>query len=122
MVKDGSDIDFQNLAALLGPTLIASGAMVIADLDAMPGLDRRHGAKPDAGRAGRLCRLRARPRMVYSHNRWAGGWPVLVTVMGSLSLVVGLIRMIFPMQIAAMASKLARRPAARSSRSGWIFC
>jgi hypothetical protein len=45
--------------------------------------------------------------IVYFHNRWTGGWPVLVTVMGWLSLVVGLLRMVFPTQMAAMATKLA---------------
>jgi hypothetical protein len=45
--------------------------------------------------------------IVYFHNRWTGGWPVLVTIMGWLSLVVGLLRMVFPTQIAAMATKIA---------------
>jgi hypothetical protein len=34
--------------------------------------------------------------IIYFHNRWTGGWPMLVTVMGWLSLVVGLLRMVFP--------------------------
>jgi hypothetical protein len=34
--------------------------------------------------------------IVYFHNRWTGGWPVLVTLMGWLSLVVGLLRMVVP--------------------------
>jgi hypothetical protein len=45
--------------------------------------------------------------IVYFHNRWTNGWPVLVTVMGWLSLVVGLLRMVFPTQLAAMATKIA---------------
>ncbi len=45
--------------------------------------------------------------IVYFHNRWMGGWPVLVTVMGWLSLVVGLLRMVFPTQIAALTTKIA---------------
>ena len=39
--------------------------------------------------------------IVYFHNRWTRGWPVLVTVMGWLSLVVGLLRMVFPTQLIA---------------------
>jgi hypothetical protein len=45
--------------------------------------------------------------IVYFHNRWTGGWPVLVTVMGWLALVVGLLRMIFPTQLAALTAKIA---------------
>jgi uncharacterized protein YjeT (DUF2065 family) len=59
--------------------------------------------------------------IVYFHNRWTGGWPVVVTVMGWLSLVVGLIRMIFPTQIAAMASKLAPAPGGALIAIGVVF-
>jgi hypothetical protein len=45
--------------------------------------------------------------IVYFHNRWTGDWPVLVTIMGWLSLVVGLLRMVFPTQIAALTTKIA---------------
>ena len=45
--------------------------------------------------------------IVYFHNRWTRGWPALVTVMGWLSLVVGLVRMVFPTQIAALTTKIA---------------
>ena len=40
--------------------------------------------------------------IVYFHNRWTGGWPMLITLVGRLSLVIGLIRMVFPMQLAAI--------------------
>jgi hypothetical protein len=45
--------------------------------------------------------------IVYFHNRWTWGWPVLVTFMGWLSLIVGLLRMVFPAQLAALATKIA---------------
>jgi hypothetical protein len=41
------------------------------------------------------------------HNRWTGGWPMLITLVGWLSLVIGLIRMVFPMQLAAIMAKSA---------------
>ena len=34
--------------------------------------------------------------IVRAPNRWTGGWPVLVTLMGWLALLGGLIRMIAP--------------------------
>ena len=34
--------------------------------------------------------------IVRAHNRWTGGWPVLVTLTGWFVLVVGLIRMFAP--------------------------
>ena len=111
----------KTIAALLGPTLVASGAMVLANLDAMPALIEGMAQSPMlvvlAGYAAFVPGL----AIVYFHNRWTGGWPVLVTVMGWLSLVVGLIRMIFPMQIAAMASKLAPAPGGALIAIGVVF-
>ena len=100
----------KTIAALLGPTLVASAATVLANLDAMPTLIEGMARSPMlvvlAGYAAFVPGL----AIVYFHNRWTGGWPVVVTVMGWLSLVIGLMRMIFPMQIATMASKLAPAP------------
>ncbi len=111
----------KTIAALLGPTLVASGAMVLANLDAMPALIEGMAQSPMlvvlAGYAAFVPGL----AIVYFHNRWTGGWPVLVTVMGWLSLVVGLIRMIFPTQIAAMASKLAPAPSGALIAIGVVF-
>ncbi len=111
----------KTIAALLGPTLVASGAMVLANLDAMPALIEGMAQSPMlvvlAGYAAFVPGL----AIVYFHNRWTGGWPVLVTVMGWLSLVVGLIRMIFPTQFAAMASKLAPAPSGALIAIGVVF-
>jgi hypothetical protein len=46
-----------------------------------------------------------------AHSVWAGGWPVLVTVLGWLAILGGLMRMFFPMQLAALAAAMAQRPA-----------
>ncbi len=110
----------KTIAALLGPTLIASAAMVLANLDAMPTIIEGMAQNPMlvvlAGYAAFVPGL----AIVYFHNRWTG-WPVVVTVMGWLSLIVGLIRMIFPMQIAAMASKLAPAPGGAFIAIGVVF-
>ncbi len=110
----------KTIAALLGPTLIASAAMVLANLDAMPTIIEGMAQNPMlvvlAGYAAFVPGL----AIVYFHNRWTG-WPVVVTVMGWLSLIVGLIRMIFTMQIAAMASKLAPAPGGAFIAIGVVF-
>ena len=111
----------KTIAALLGPTLVATAAMVLANLDTMPTLIEGMAQNPMlvvlAGYAAFVPGL----AIVYFHNRWTGGWPVVVTLMGWLSLVVGLIRMIFPTQIAAMASKLAPAPGGALIAIGVVF-
>jgi hypothetical protein len=111
----------KTIAALLGPTLIATAAMVLVNLDAMPTLIEGMAQSPMlvvlAGYAAFVPGL----AVVYFHNHWTGGWPVVVTVMGWLSLIIGLIRMIFPMQIATMASKLAPAPSGMLIGIGVVF-
>jgi len=111
----------KTIAALLGPTLVATAAMVLANLDAMPTLMEGMAQSPMlvvlAGYAAFVPGL----AVVYFHNHGTGGWPVVVTVMGWLSLIVGLIRMVFPMQIAAMASKIAPAPGGMLIAIGVVF-
>jgi hypothetical protein len=97
----------KTIAALLGPTLIATAVSLLANLGTsqtlIEGLSQIPALIMIAGYAAFVPGL----AIVYFHNRWTGGWPVLVTVMGWLSLVVGLLRMVFPTQLAAMATKIA---------------
>jgi hypothetical protein len=93
------------IAALLGPTLVATAAMVLLNLDAIPAIVDELSKSPMlivlAGYAAFVPGL----AIVYFHNRWTGGWPMLITLVGWLSLVIGLIRIVFPMQLAAIMAK-----------------
>ena len=92
----------KTIAALLGPTMIVGALMVLANLDAMPGVVDELSKSPMlivlAGYAAFVTKL----AVVDFHNRWTGGWPVLITVFGWLSLVVGLIRIVFPVRLAGI--------------------
>jgi hypothetical protein len=97
----------KTIAALLGPTLIASAIALFANLATaqtiIEGLSKDPALIMIAGYATFVPGL----AIVYFHNRWTGGWPVLVTVMGWLSLIVGLLRMVFPTQLAALTATIA---------------
>ena len=92
----------KTIAAMLGPTLVASGAMLLLNLSAMPAILEEASKGPlliiFAGYAAFVPGL----SIVYFHNRWSSGWPVLITIFGWLSLIVGLVRMLFPMQLASV--------------------
>jgi hypothetical protein len=47
--------------------------------------------------------------IVYCHNRWTAGWPMLISAVGRLSVVMCFIRIAFPMEMAAVMVK-ARPP------------
>ena len=95
----------KTIAALLGPTLLATALMVLVNLDAMPTIIEELSNSPMlivlAGYAAFVPGL----AIVYFHNRWTGGWPVLITLVGWLSVIVGLIRMVFPVQLAGIMVK-----------------
>ena len=109
------------IAALLGPTLVASSISLLANLgDAqilISGLSQYPALIMIAGYAAFVPGL----AIVYFHNRWTASWPVLVTVMGWLSLIVGFLRMVFPAQIAAMAAKMGPSAAAVFPVAAFVF-
>jgi hypothetical protein len=92
----------KTIAALLGPTLVATAAMVLLNLGAIPEMIEELSKFPMlivlAGYAAFVPGL----AIVYFHNRWTGGWPVLITVFGWLSVIIGFARMVFPMQLAGI--------------------
>jgi len=95
------------IAALLGPTLVVSGAMALFNLDAMPAIVEELSKSPMlivlAGYAAFVPGL----AIVYFHNRWTSGWPVLITLLGWFSLIVGFIRIMFFPQLAGLMTKAA---------------
>jgi hypothetical protein len=97
----------KTIAALLGPTLVASAVSLLANLHTaqiiIEGLSKDPALIMIAGYAAFVPGL----AIVYFHNRWTGGWPVLVTVMGWLALIVGLLRMVFPTQLAVLTARIA---------------
>lgn len=86
--------DSKRIAGLLGPTLIAvaiTEAMNLRFLTAFIGPS--HG--PLVYLNGTLLFV-AGLAIVRAHNRWTGGWPLLVTLVGWFVMLGGLIRMIAP--------------------------
>jgi len=94
------------IAGLIGPTL----ACVAVSLFINPGLAAQMGAELAGAHlliliagAGTLA---AGLAIVMSHNVWRG-WPVIVTVFGWLAIVSGVVRILFPRQIAELAPGVA---------------
>jgi hypothetical protein len=46
--------------------------------------------------------------IVRAHNVWTRGWPILVTILGWLAVLGGLVRMLFPIRLAAIAASLGQ--------------
>lgn len=90
----------KTIAALLGPTLVATALMLFTNLGAMPAMIDELSRSPILIILAGYAAFAPGLAIVYFHNRWEAGWPVLITLIGWLSVIVGLIRMVFPVQLA----------------------
>ena len=93
----------KTIAALLGPTLIASGASIL-NLDAWPGMVDQAFHNPALVFVSGYLLFVAGLAIVYFHNQWKGGWPVVVTALGWLAVVGGLLRILFPTRLGEIAT------------------
>jgi len=94
------------IAGLMGPLLLAIGIAILLNRGLFPAmagqLAENYGLVFIAG----MLALVAGVAVVRIHNVWSGGWPVIVTVLGWLSIVGGLARMWFPQMAAPIANSL----------------
>lgn len=95
------------IAALLGPALIVSAAMVFINLDATPTIIDELSKSPMLIVLAGYAAFAPGLAIVHFHNRWTAGRPVLITLMGWLSLVIGLVRILFPVRLAGIMTTAA---------------
>ncbi len=95
----------KTIAALLGPTLIASAASIFLNLDAWPGIVDQAFHNPALVFVSGYPLFVAGLAIVYFHHQWKGGWPVMVTALGWLAVVGGLLRILFPTRLAEIATR-----------------
>jgi len=82
----------QQIAGLIGPTLVA---LILSENPFMNPHLYDQQIPPVVYLSGTLF-LVAGLATVRAHNRWTGGWPVLVTVIGWFAVFLGLFRMFMP--------------------------
>lgn len=100
------------LAGLMGPTLVAIAASMLVNFASFPELAEQISRDPGVIFLSGILLLVAGLAIVRAHNIWVGGWPVLVTILGWLAILSGLVRMLFPIRLAAMAAEIAHTPGA----------
>jgi hypothetical protein len=92
------------IAGLIGPTLVAIAAAMLINFASFPALAEQISRDPALIFVSGVLLLVAGLAIVRAHNIWAGGWPVLVTVLGWVAVLGGLVRMLFPIQLAAIVA------------------
>ena len=100
--------NWKTLAGLIGPTLIALAAATLINLGSISTLVESVSHDPALVMVSGVLSFVAGLAVVRVHNHWAGDWAVLVTILGWLLLVGGLVRMLFPIWLAGMAANFAQ--------------
>lgn len=95
------------LAGLIGPTFVAVAVSMLLNLSFLPALIEQGSANPALILTTGVITFVVGLAIVRAHNHWSGGWPVVVTVLGWLFLLGGLVRVLFPTQLASAAIGLA---------------
>jgi hypothetical protein len=84
------------IAGLMGPLLLAIGAALFINRDFFPSMALEMARNQGLIFLSGILSLLAGVAVVRVHNIWSGGWPVIVTVLGWLAVIGGLVRMWFP--------------------------
>jgi hypothetical protein len=97
------------IAGLVGPTLVAVMAAMLLNLGSMELLTQEISREPMLILVSGVLLFIAGLAIVRVHNHWAADWPTVVTVLGWLAIAGGLIRMLFPIQLAAVVPGVGER-------------
>ena len=93
----------KSIAGLIGPTLVAGAIAVLLNLGTWPDLVEQGFRDPALIFVSGFPLFVAGLAIVRAHNRWTGGGPVVVTVVGWFGLLGGLSRILFPTRLASIA-------------------
>lgn len=96
------------LAALIGPTLTALAVSMLINVNSMTALIEGASRDPIVILLSGTMTFVAGVAIVRVHNFWTGGWFVAVTVLGWLFVLGGLVRILLPFQLAAMAAEVSQ--------------
>jgi hypothetical protein len=99
------------IARLIGPTLVALGLAVLVHPDRMGRLAQEMLASEALLFLTGLITLPAGLAIVNTHNRWEGGWPVIITVFGWLLVVGGAVRLLLPGAVKAIGAAMTANAA-----------
>ena len=106
-VSQQSDATSRLIAALLGPVFVISGLLVLFNPQALPGIIRAFVADPTLVVLAGYMSFVPGLAIVYFHNRWARGWPLLVTLSGWICVVVGAGRIVLAYRLTPLIGAAA---------------
>jgi hypothetical protein len=109
------------LAKLLGPFFLAVGAGLLFNGAAFRGIADEFLRSPALVFLAGLIVMPAGLAIVLTHNAWVLNWPVLITILGWLTLIGGVIRLTMPQGATSIGRTLYRHPSFAHTAAGiWL--
>jgi hypothetical protein len=100
----------KSIAGLVGPLLLAIGIAILFNREMFPAMVAQLGQDIALIFLSGAILLVCGVAIVRVHNIWSGGWPVLVTALGWIAAAGGVVRMLFPRELAAIAVTVSANP------------
>lgn len=101
----------ETIAGLIGPVLIAVAASTLLNRKSLPEMATQVANDWALVMLSGAMLLVAGLAIVRVHNIWEKSWRTLVTFLGWLAFVGGLMRIMYPRQLAAMMPAIVENPA-----------
>jgi len=84
------------IARLIGPILVVAGVTALVNPKNMADMAQEFLASRALIFIAGFLALLGGLAIVNTHNLWVAGWPLIITVLGWLAVIGGIVRMVFP--------------------------
>src|SRR5487761_89378 len=93
----------KTIAGLVGPSMLLAGALVLLNMNLFPGMVAEIMRNPLLVILAGFITFVVGLAIVRAHSRWTKGWPVIITIIGWICILGGLLRALFPVLVAQIA-------------------
>lgn len=100
------------LAKLIGPTMLTISAALLVNQQNMREMAADFLQHRGIIFLSGILALVAGIAIVLTHNVWVAGWPVIITILGWVSVIAGVFRVVFPDSVKSLGEDMIRTTSA----------
>ena len=98
------------IARLIGPLFLIMGLGMVVEGDTVRALSQEFLSNLSLIYLAGMLALIAGLAIVNAHNLWVADWRILITILGWLSVIAGIIRLLFPGKVQSLGAGLISHP------------
>ena len=100
------------IARLIGPLFLVMGLGMVVEADTVRALSTEFLSNLSLIYLAGMLTLVAGLAIVNAHNLWVADWRVLITILGWLSIIGGMVRLLFPGKVQSLGAGIISHPQA----------